>query len=62
MRKNLKKNSGLKRILKCMYLPEKTWKVINSQALKLERSNNWVVNKIIDNWITRNKKALKIKA
>lgn len=56
MRKNLKKNGTLNRTLKSIYLPEKTWKILDRHAQKLDRSTNWLMNKIIYNWITRRKK------
>ena len=59
MRKNLTKQPDLKRIMKGIYLPENNWHVLNKYAGKIERSTNWVLSKIIDEWILKNKKILK---
>jgi len=51
-----------KGLIKGVYLLEHHWNILDKHARKTERPRNWLIMKIIDNWIIRNKKALKIKA
>jgi len=57
----MRKTKGTGKI-KGLYLQEAYWNVLEKYASKIDRPTNWVITNIIDNWITRNKKLLKIKA
>jgi len=51
--------SNEKSINKSVYLPEHFWEILNKHARKTERPRNWLIMKIIDNWISRHKKELR---
>ena len=56
MKMNKNKEKGE---IKGVYLLERHWKILDKHARKKERSRNWIIMKIVDNWINRNRKELR---
>ena len=48
--------------IKSVYLTEAQWHLLEKYAISIDSPTNWVVKNIIEEWIMKNNKLLKIKA
>lgn len=44
-------------VIKSVYVESSDWKAIEEESKKIERSTNWMISKILKDWIEKKKKA-----
>jgi hypothetical protein len=49
-------------VIKSVYVASSDWEAIEEESKKIERSTNWMVSRIIKDWIENNKKPRRARA